>query len=482
MAVSIELAKTICEKIQSIHRWSPTLRIMQYCGLDDTPSNRSAVRDTCEALAASGVLRRRGTHKYSWARTENDFNPKNPLRAVGEKHGKKGAMRRVAVKGGTPPVRAGIHGWVEGPNTYDNKDHIRRMGGEWNSKSKRWEACNAHVAKSLSVLCGRVKGIQYIPIDEASEEVDMREEGSVAEMRKELAEMTLRAERLQNEKDDIIEKKEALQKEVDEEVKIIKCIRPDGEEVEIEGVVHREFERVKQLCEARMNVFLFGPTGCGKSHLCEQVANALGLDYAFVSCTSGMSEGQLGGRLLPTGDDGQFNYVVSEFIRCFEEGGLFLLDEIDAADANVLLLVNAALANGRVAVTNRPGKPYAVRHPDFVCIAAANTLGTGADRLYSGRNQLDASTLDRFQIGKVQLEYDERIERALCPDDKLRGHWQCIRRAIEAHGLERAMSTRFIKDSYRMKSKWDWSIPKMEEAFFLGWREDEKAKVLAFND
>jgi hypothetical protein len=40
----------------------------------------------------------------------------------------------------------------------------------------------------------------------------------------------------------------------------------------------------------------------------------------------------------------------------------------------------------------------------FVCIAAANTFGTGADRQYVGRNQLDESTLDRFRIGQIELD------------------------------------------------------------------------------
>lgn len=37
----------------------------------------------------------------------------------------------------------------------------------------------------------------------------------------------------------------------------------------------------------------------------------------------------------------------------YEEGGVFLLDEVDAADANVLLVINQALANGHLPVPNR---------------------------------------------------------------------------------------------------------------------------------
>ena len=95
-----------------------------------------------------------------------------------------------------------------------------------------------------------------------------------------------------------------------------------------------------------------------------------------------MSEGQITGRLIPTGDGGKFEYQRSQFVEFYEEGGVFLLDEIDAADANVFLVLNQALANGHLPVPNRIGSPQAMRHQDFVLIAAANTFGNGANRMY----------------------------------------------------------------------------------------------------
>ncbi|KKM71832.1 hypothetical protein LCGC14_1426550 [marine sediment metagenome] len=246
------------------------------------------------------------------------------------------------------------------------------------------------------------------------------------------------------------------------------------------GLFHNQFDKILKLAMARMNIFIYGPTGCGKSHICAQLAEALNLSFSFVSCTSGMSEGILGGRLLPVGKQGTFEYVISEFIRAYENGGVFLLDEIDAADPNVLLLVNAALTNGKVAVSNRPEEPYATRHADFVCIAAANTVGTGADRLYSGRNKLDAATLDRFQIGKMVMDYDERVEVILCPNKQLRTRLLGYRKAIMAHRLERVMSTRFMRDAHKMVGDHGWSDADVDRAFFSGWREDEVNKVKSY--
>ena len=251
---------------------------------------------------------------------------------------------------------------------------------------------------------------------------------------------------------------------------------PSGETRAVEGKAHAALPRCIRLAAARRNVLLVGPAGSGKTHLAAQVAEALGLAFAHISCSAGMSEGQLTGRLLPIGDGGRFEYVRSEFVKCYEEGGVFLFDEIDAADSNTLLVLNAALANGQMALANRPECPTAKKHPDFVCIAAANTFGTGADRQYVGRNQLDESTLDRFRIGQVEMDYDAEVEKALCPDDELRGRLQGYREQIKANRLRRVISTRFLRDAYVMKQAGD-SDADIDAALFAGWSADEVRKV-----
>ena len=183
-----------------------------------------------------------------------------------------------------------------------------------------------------------------------------------------------------------------------------------------ETLEHPAFGEVCELIEARENVMLVGPAGTGKTYLAEQSANHFGLRFRATSCSAGMSESVLVGRSLPKGDHGQFEFCGTDFLDCFENGGVFLLDEMDSADPNVLLVINSALANGRVSVPARTEKPFALRHPDFVLIAACNTFGRGADRQYVGRSQLDESTLDRFRIGTIEVDYSETLETKLFTD------------------------------------------------------------------
>src|SRR5690606_18485555 len=116
--------------------------------------------------------------------------------------------------------------------------------------------------------------------------------------------------------------------------------------------------------------------------------------FGSVSCTAGMSESALTGRAIPDLTTGKVVFQSTDFVACYESGGVFLLDEIDAADPNVMLVVNSALAIGHMPLPNRTDAPSATRHDDTVIICAANTWGTGADRQYVGRNQLDAAFLD----------------------------------------------------------------------------------------
>jgi midasin (ATPase involved in ribosome maturation) len=297
-------------------------------------------------------------------------------------------------------------------------------------------------------------------------------EGQCNELRRKLKEVVVTAEQGIKAANDRADAMQAQTRIVEVQIK-------SGEKKikSVKGLFHTKFERLLSLAKMRKNIFIYGPTGCGKSYVCSQLADALNLPFYFVSCTCGMSEGQLSGRLLPVGKQGTFEYIIGEFVKAYEQGGVFLLDEIDAADPNVLLIINSALANGSMAVPNRPSKPYAKRHKDFICIAAANTIGTGADRLYPGRNKLDGSTLDRFAIGKVFMDYDEQVEKELCPDDELRVKLTGYRVKIRQHRMERAMSTRFMQDAYDMKTGDNWTHDMIDQAFFEGWREDERNKV-----
>ena len=187
----------------------------------------------------------------------------------------------------------------------------------------------------------------------------------------------------------------------------------------VKGPLPRQFKRLCQLVSARKHILMVGPSGCGKTHIAGVLADAMNMNFAAQSCSVGVSESNFVGWLLPMGENGKFVHVSSEFIRIYEEGGIFLIDEMDNADPNLLVFLNMALANDGFYLPQRPEKPFVKRSPDFVAVAAANTFGGGADVLYSSRNALDAATLDRFRIGTVAMDYDPNVEENLIKNEKL---------------------------------------------------------------
>lgn len=168
---------------------------------------------------------------------------------------------------------------------------------------------------------------------------------------------------------------------------------------------HGIYDYVRALCDAKVGVMMIGPAGTGKGYLARQIADEKGLSFAAVPLTEGASISWLLGRHTPQG------FVETDFLRAFRDGGVFLFDEIDAGDPNMLIVVNDALANGTL--DNPLTGETIERHADFVPMAAANTYGTGADASYTGRNRLDGATLDRWRMGRVEMSYDRDLERAI---------------------------------------------------------------------
>ena len=234
------------------------------------------------------------------------------------------------------------------------------------------------------------------------------------------------------------------------------------------------FQRIFELAKIGQNILMVGPSGSGKTFLASVLAEKLDRQFAAQSCSAGMSESQLAGWLLPVKDAGTFSYVPSAFVRMYEEGGVFLFDEIDAADENTLIFINAALANGIFYLAQRFDNPEVKRHPDFVALGAANTFGLGEDNIYTGRTQLDGATLDRFRAGIVEVDYDDYVESTLV-DSKVLNWGRTIRKVIKANKLDRILSTRVLIDFTNQKKELGYTLRDMAASYFADWTPDEQA-------
>jgi cobaltochelatase CobS len=263
--------------------------------------------------------------------------------------------------------------------------------------------------------------------------------------------------------------KHVQQLEREKPVKVI-VVKDNKPPLTLSGYQHAAFEPILRRVQSGCNVLIVGPTQSGKTHLAIQVAKALSLPFTANSLSAGTRESDLFGWLLPTKAGGTFEYHAAPLVNLALKGGLWLADEIDAADNNLLLSLNTLLANRKLYIPHRLEGQSIEVHPDFRCIAAANTWGTGADSQYVGRTQLDAATLARFV--KVEVDYDPLLEQSLFTQEICTiGH--TIRANIRKHRLQRVLSTTHLSNWTKCLST-GISLGECLSDYFLGWTPEEK--------
>lgn len=209
---------------------------------------------------------------------------------------------------------------------------------------------------------------------------------------------------------------------------------------QIKGATHEKLKDVLNLVSLDIPVFLSGPAGSGKNVICKQVAESLGLEFYFTNAVT--QEYKLTGFI-----DANGNYQETQFYKAFKDGGLFFLDEMDASIPDVLIILNAAIANRYFDFPN--GKIEA--HENFRVIAAGNTFGTGADIEYSGRFQLDAASLDRFAL--IEIDYSPNIEKAITNNnDDLLDFCHSFRKICKNSGIICLFSYRTLERIFKLEN------------------------------
>lgn len=221
---------------------------------------------------------------------------------------------------------------------------------------------------------------------------------------------------------------DALRKEITAQVFRVEIKLPDGTIKDV-GRQHKQFPLLVKTLAAGCHAWIAGPAGSGKTTAAEAAAAALNLPFSFDGAMD--TEYKVIGFV-----DAQGKIVNTQFRKAYTCGGVHLFDECDASMAPATLAINAALANGYAAFPDGMVK----MHPDFRCIAAANTWGLGATFDYVGRNKLDAAFLDRFV--SIIWEYDENLERSICGDADWCSYVQTMRTRAKAKGIKVVISPR----------------------------------------
>lgn len=184
--------------------------------------------------------------------------------------------------------------------------------------------------------------------------------------------------------------------------------------------------------------YVYGPTGSGKTTLIKDGAHCIRTDFdmseeefpfGLISLNRGTPPSAFNGRPMISNTSivvemmeatankdadrareisaraaKQGDVVISMWQLIIRNGGIVLLDEADAADENLILTVNAVMANGLFYNTATGALTH--RHPNCSIWMAGNTPGTGASGSYNARNKMDDALIDRVRLSRFKVEMD----------------------------------------------------------------------------
>lgn len=228
-------------------------------------------------------------------------------------------------------------------------------------------------------------------------------------------------------------------------------------------IYHSKYNYIKQVIDSGMPILLTGEAGTGKTTIAKQLADEMGLPFYTMSMTKQSSVNSLIGFTSINGV-----YIPTQLRQAFENGGIFLLDEIDAADPNVLLVLNN-IENGFISFPDG----IINMHPDFRLIATANPFNEHA--IYTGRSKLDFSTVDRYFI--IELERDKKLEaKLICKETK--SQVDIVRKVLKRNGSTLQCT---MRDAIRISKLKELGISKCEikdvvfgsdKTFYKEWESD----------
>ncbi|HUT06015.1 MAG TPA: AAA family ATPase [Nitrosopumilaceae archaeon] len=143
-------------------------------------------------------------------------------------------------------------------------------------------------------------------------------------------------------------------------------------------------------------VIIIGPKGTGKTSLVRDFARIKGKKLDSVNFSLRTRESHLVG--TKTLDDGTVSFNEGVLIKSMREGSILYLDEINSAEADVLLRLDEALDDRRQIVLKESTGEVVKAKENWFVIATINPL------THTGTKELPPQILSRFPV-RVSLEY-----------------------------------------------------------------------------
>lgn len=159
---------------------------------------------------------------------------------------------------------------------------------------------------------------------------------------------------------------------------------------------NNSIEILNKAYDANLFVLIIGPKGTGKTSLVRDFAKTKNANLESINFSLRTRESHLIG--TKTLKDGTVSFDEGILIKSMREGSILYLDEINSAEADVLLRLDEALDDRRqIGLKESTGETVKAKEGWFV-IATINPL------THSGTKELPPQLLSRFPV-RISLEY-----------------------------------------------------------------------------
>jgi len=148
--------------------------------------------------------------------------------------------------------------------------------------------------------------------------------------------------------------------------------------------------------DAGLFVLIIGPKGTGKTSLVREFAAAKGAKLESINFSLRTRESHLVGTKTMT--EGNIGFEEGILIKTMKDGSMLYLDELNAAEADVLLRLDEALDDRRQVVLKESTGELVRAHKDWFVIATINPL------THVGTKELPPQILSRFPV-RIRLDY-----------------------------------------------------------------------------
>ena len=143
-------------------------------------------------------------------------------------------------------------------------------------------------------------------------------------------------------------------------------------------------------------VLIIGPKGTRKTTLVSKFANLVKKDLSSIKFSLRTRESHLIG--THTVDNGQINFMNGILVRSMTDGNLLYLDELNAAEPDVLLRLDEALDDRRQLVLKESEGQTIIAKEGWFSIGTINPLS------HIGTKELPPQIISRFPI-RIMLDY-----------------------------------------------------------------------------